>query len=168
MNLDNPLAEEAGRRPEISPEPQGAAVPEASGQQEHVGLPHWQYLTGAVSPDTPILPREVSVPGRRGSAPAPQGVPQALRLCTPPSSPPRGRSGDDPPEGRAASPGLPCSSLKGPGHLWTTLSPRGDRQHANKNRASCRKAGELESAQHALLATQFLEVGWGFHKWGRN
>ena len=134
------------------------------------GLPTLAHLRPVWSArDKPILPREVSAPGRGGSAPAPQGVSTSPPTLHPTVISPRGRSGDDPLlRAESCLPGLPCSSPR-PSRLWTTLNPAGTVSVLTRTGPSCRKAGELESARHAFAGDPVSRGGgWGFRaKWGR-
>lgn len=102
--------------------------------------------------------KDVSAPGRGGSAPAPWGVPRNTPTLHPTVISPRGRSGDDPLlRAESCVPGLPCSSPR-PGRLWTALSRAGTVSVLTRPGSSCRKGGELESAHHAFAGDP---VSWG-------
>ena len=100
-------------------------------------------------------PREVSAPGRGGSAP--EASPKSSD-----SASPRGRSGNDPLlKAESCVPGLPGSSPR-PVRLWTALSPAGTISVLTRPGPSCGKGrGAGVSPPHASAGDPVTHVGVG-------
>lgn len=124
MNLGQPETQEAGRRLKDPPEPRAqpqkpvgtgdACCPNTGTSETGMVAPGHSHP----APREGAQPRQVSAPGRGGSAP--EASPKSSN-----SASPRGKSGNDPLlRAESCVPGPPCSSPR-PVHLWTALSPTG-------------------------------------------
>lgn len=168
MNLDNPLAEEAGRRLRDPPEPRVRSqkpVGSRNTWSPHTGTSE----TGAVSPGhTHPAQRSLSTWQGRLSSSTPRGLHKPSDSAPHRHLPKRQEWRRPPPEGREL-PSWAALQLPKARPSLDHPEPRGDRQHANKNRALVQEGrGAGVSPARLCWRPSFSRWGWGFRaKWGR-